>query len=68
MSQRLQRFRSLPGGSAMNGFIGRSVLLSILRHTMRLCDFDVALQKKWHECWGALIPGWRMFLGQSVPR
>eukprot|EP00971_Amphidinium_carterae_P348835 6490696-Amphidinium_carterae.1 len=68
MSQRLEKFHSMPGGSAMNGFIGRSVLLSIPRHTMRLCELDNALQKKWHECWGSLIPGWRQFLGQSVPR
>eukprot|EP00971_Amphidinium_carterae_P010156 200354-Amphidinium_carterae.5 len=68
MSQRLEKLRPMAGGSAMNAFVGRSVLLSIPRHTMRLCNLDAALQAKWHECWGVLIPGWRNFLGQTLPR
>eukprot|EP00971_Amphidinium_carterae_P245637 4878309-Amphidinium_carterae.1 len=64
MSRRLEKLRD----SAMNGFVGRPVLLSIPRHTMCLCDLDAALQTKWHECWGVLIPGWRQFLGQPLPR
>eukprot|EP00971_Amphidinium_carterae_P297785 5916451-Amphidinium_carterae.4 len=68
MAQRLVKVQEMQGGSAIGSVVGNAVLLSIPRHTLRMFGPDGQLEEVWKQCCSAMVPGWKQFLGASLPR
>eukprot|EP00971_Amphidinium_carterae_P349574 6491086-Amphidinium_carterae.1 len=55
-------------GTAGNSLLGRSALLSIPLHTLRICSPDEELSVQWERCLSGMLPRRKSFLPSALPR